>query len=53
MRDKGIYLPTVYEQVIEIQEAIVLSLEIALCLEALQNFTDIYGIQRKAGDQWL
>jgi len=49
----GAYLPGVYEQVIDLVNAIVLTDKTALHLRALRNFTDAYGKQRKTGEEWL
>ena len=49
----GAYLPGVYEEVVDLVEAIVLSDTSALHLKALRTFTDRYGKVRKNGEEWL
>jgi len=49
----GAYLPGVYEQVVDLVNAIVLTDKVALHLRAVRTFTDIYGKTRKTGEEWL
>lgn len=49
----GAYLPGVYEDVVGVVNAVVLTDSQAIQLRATRTFTDIYGITRKNGDQWL
>eukprot|EP00668_Euglena_longa_P015354 GGOE01019428.1.p1 GENE.GGOE01019428.1~~GGOE01019428.1.p1 ORF type:complete len:866 (+),score=208.50 GGOE01019428.1:45-2600(+) len=49
----GAYLPGVEEEVVRIVEATILTDRKALHLEAIRNFKDVFGKERKAGEQWL
>jgi len=49
----GAYLPGVYEEVVDLVSAIVLTDKVALHLKALRTFTDVYGKVRKNGEEWL
>jgi len=49
----GAYLPGVYEEVVDLVHAIVLTDKVALHLRALRTFTDAYGKLRKNGEEWL
>lgn len=51
--DQGAYLPGVFEIVCDFKEAIVLTDNRAIQLEAVKNFKDVYGVVRKTGDEWL
>jgi major vault protein len=53
VRTPGPYIPNVYEQIVTTQNAMILTDLIALQVSALQNFTDVYGKERKAGESWL
>lgn len=53
VRDEGAYLPGVDEEVVGIINACVLTEKKALHLKAKRTFSDIFGRQRKAGDEWL
>jgi len=53
LRHEGAYLPQINEVVEGTQSAIVLTEKKALHLKAIQSFRDVYGIQRKAGEEWL
>jgi major vault protein len=53
IREEGSYLPHVYEHVVKSINANILNVNTAVQLKALNNYTDIYGKQRKAGDQWI
>jgi len=53
VRDTGAYMPSIDEDVVETVKAIVLTEKRALHLVALNTFTDVYGTQRRAGEQWL
>ena len=46
-------MPSIDEDVVETVKAIVLTEKRALHLVALNTFTDVYGTQRRAGEQWL
>jgi len=50
---EGAYLPTVEEEVLGFVEAKVLTDKNAIYVEALRSFKDVFGIDRKAGEQWL
>eukprot|EP00668_Euglena_longa_P032762 GGOE01042203.1.p1 GENE.GGOE01042203.1~~GGOE01042203.1.p1 ORF type:complete len:850 (+),score=240.11 GGOE01042203.1:32-2551(+) len=49
----GAYLPTVEEEVIGKVKARVLTEKVALHLEATKTFVDVFGKERRAGQQWL
>ncbi len=53
VREEGAYLPGVDEEIASIINACVLTERKALHLRAKRTFTDIFGRQRKAGDEWL
>lgn len=53
VREEGAYLPGVDEAVVGIINACVLTERKALHLKAKRTFSDIFGRQRKAGDEWL
>jgi major vault protein len=53
VREEGAYLPGVDEEIIGILDAYVLTERKALHLQAKRTFTDIFGRDRKAGDEWL
>jgi len=53
VRKVGAYLPRVDEQVIEKVDARVLTDKRAFHIRALKTFTDVFGKQRKAGEEWL
>jgi major vault protein len=52
-KDQGTFLPGVYEQVVGMVKARVLTEKKALHLHASHTFTDVYGVERKAGTEWL
>lgn len=49
----GAYLPGTYEEVIRLENAYVLTENIALHLRAIRTFVDQYGKERKTGEEWL
>ena len=53
VRDAGAYLPTVNEEIVSTVDAQVLTEKVALHLQATNTFKDIFGEQRKAGQEWL
>jgi major vault protein len=53
IRDLGFYIPGINETVDSIVKGKIIDDTTALLLEAKQTFTDIYGVERKAGEQWL
>jgi len=53
VRTSGSYLPGVDEEVIETITAHVLTDKRALHLKATKTFTDAFGKERKAGEEWL
>eukprot|EP01130_Rhizamoeba_saxonica_P000505 TRINITY_DN104_c0_g1_i10.p1 TRINITY_DN104_c0_g1~~TRINITY_DN104_c0_g1_i10.p1 ORF type:complete len:831 (+),score=294.27 TRINITY_DN104_c0_g1_i10:62-2554(+) len=53
VRDTGAYLPDVNEEIRETVSAYVLTDKKAIQLEADQTFVDVFGVKRKAGEQWL
>jgi len=50
---EGSYLPDVNEDVVTTVKAFVLTYNSALHVRALSNFVDSYGVERKAGTEWL
>lgn len=52
-REQGMYLPSVDEEVVTSMEGRVLTDKKAVSLRAMASFKDIYGVQRKAGEEWL
>lgn len=53
VREVGAYLPGVDEKVGDLIDAYILTERKALHLKAKRTFTDIYGGNRRAGDEWL
>lgn len=53
VRQKGTYLPSVFEKDMGLVQPNFLLGTRALHLRAIDNFTDAYGAQRKAGEEWL
>lgn len=53
LREEGAYLPGIDEEILGLINAYVLTERQALHLKAKRSFTDIFGRQRKAGDEWL
>ncbi|KAF2069013.1 hypothetical protein CYY_009670 [Polysphondylium violaceum] len=53
VRESGAYLPGVNEEVVGFIQALVLTDRIAYQLHALRSFKDIFGKQRKAGEEWI
>ena len=53
VRENGAYLPGIYEEVIELQNAFILNNTRAISLRATKNFVDVYKKERKAGEEWL
>ena len=51
--NEGSYLPNVFEEVVESVVATILDNNTAVKLKAKNNFTDIYGIKRNAGEEWI
>eukprot|EP00128_Syssomonas_multiformis_P004078 Colp12_sorted_trinity150504_noHs@22725 len=49
----GAYLPGVFEEVLEMVEAYVLTEKKALHMRALRTFVDEFGVNRKNGEEWL
>jgi major vault protein len=49
----GAYIPGVEEEVLEVVSAFLLTDKAALHLRAKLTFNDMYGMQRKAGQEWL
>jgi|UniRef100_A0A6T2BZH3 major vault protein len=49
----GAYMPHVEEEVVGKVKARVLTEKVALHLEATKTFVDVFGKERKAGQQWL
>jgi len=53
MRKTGCYLPGVNEKVIGTPEAFILTEDKVLHLRAKTSFVDVFGTERKAGEEWL
>ncbi|CAG0889129.1 unnamed protein product [Cyprideis torosa] len=53
VKKEGAYLPGVYEEVIEITTAHVLTDTKAIAVRATKTFKDDLGVTRKNGDEWL
>lgn len=53
IRTPGAYLPDVYETVVEVVNAKVITDYQAIHLRASRAFTDYYDIKRKAGEEWI
>ncbi|KAL6070840.1 Membrane protein involved in colicin uptake [Balamuthia mandrillaris] len=53
VREPGAYLPSAEEDVLEVVEGFILTEGKALHLRAKTSFVDNFGIQRKAGEEWL
>lgn len=53
VRTVGAYLPSVFEEVLDLVEAVILTEKTALHLRALQNFRDLRGVSRRTGEEWL
>ena len=54
LREIGAYMPGVHEVITDSDvRPHIFGDEYGIILKALQNFTDIYGVERKAGEEWL
>lgn len=53
VRSVGAYLPAVFEEVLDLVDAVTLTEKTALHLRALQNFQDVQGVARRTGEEWL
>lgn len=53
IRNEGFYFPQIGEKIIKLREAQIIDENTALHLKAKTHFTDVYGIQRKAGEEWI
>jgi major vault protein len=53
VQEEGAYLPGVDEKIVDVLDAYVLTDRRALHLKARRTFTDTFGHERKAGDEWL
>ena len=49
----GAYLPGVYEEVVDVVDAFILTEKKALHMRATRTFVDKFGKQRKTGEEWL
>ncbi|XP_041368354.1 major vault protein-like [Gigantopelta aegis] len=49
----GAYLPRVFEEIVGVETKMTLTLKDGLHLIATQSVTDVWGIDRVAGDEWL
>ena len=50
IRDIGFYIPHIDEEVAKLEEGKIINERTALFIQANQTFTDMYGIERKAGE---
>ena len=53
VREQGSYLVNINEVLVEVVTGIILTDRKALHLTAIRTFDDVYGNQRKAGEEWL
>uniref|UniRef100_A0A8C0DMZ0 Major vault protein n=1 Tax=Balaenoptera musculus TaxID=9771 RepID=A0A8C0DMZ0_BALMU len=53
VRSVGAYLPAVFEEVLDVVDAVILTEKTALHLRARQNFRDFRGVTRHTGEEWL
>ena len=53
IRSLGAYIPSVNEKVIGTIQARIITAKAALHIRAKRSYTDIYGVARKAGEEWL
>ena len=53
IKKTGAYIPGVWERVKTVVSAYILTSKEALHLVAKVSFMDVYGVQRKAGEEWL
>jgi len=53
VREVGAYLPGVDEEIVQTVAAKVLTDKKALHLRATKTFNDCFGVERKAGEEWL
>jgi len=51
--EEGAYLPGVFEEIVGIVKAFVLTEKVAIHVRATNTFKDIFGRERKAGSEWL
>nr|BAG60505.1 unnamed protein product [Homo sapiens] len=48
-----LYLPAVFEEVLDLVDAVILTEKTALHLRARRNFRDFRGVSRRTGEEWL
>jgi len=53
VRRPGAYIPDVYEKVEKIQKSVIIHDKQAIFLRAIKSFTDVYGKEHRAGEEWL
>ncbi|XP_059155028.1 major vault protein-like [Physella acuta] len=53
VKKTGAYLPGVFEEVVDIVKAFILTEKKALRMVSLKTFKDDFGIERKNGEEWL
>lgn len=53
VRKPGAYIPDVYDEVIRIQKPVIINDKQAVHLRAIKSFTDVYGKEHRAGEEWL
>ncbi|KAK7799399.1 hypothetical protein U0070_006107 [Myodes glareolus] len=53
VRSVGAYLPAVFEEVLDLVDAVILTEKTALHLRARQNFKDLRGVAHRTGEEWL
>jgi len=50
---KGNYLPQADETILQVVQAYILKEDNAIKIKATKDFKDAYGVERKAGEEWL
>jgi major vault protein len=53
VREEGAYIAGVFEEIAQTVSAVILTEKKALHLRASRTFHDVYGVERKAGEEWL
>eukprot|EP00916_Digyalum_oweni_P008499 GHVL01014257.1.p1 GENE.GHVL01014257.1~~GHVL01014257.1.p1 ORF type:complete len:858 (+),score=173.59 GHVL01014257.1:103-2676(+) len=53
VREEGNYIIGVFEEFVRIEQATILVEGLGLHLKAINNFKDVYNIQRTAGQEWI
>merc|ERR1719454_927250 len=53
VRASGAYMPSIDEEIVERVSAHTITERDALMLRAKRDFVDVYGVGRRAGEEWL